>query len=521
MVARILKSTYIIGLMTMISRISGLIRDVVFANLLGDKAAADVFFVVFRIPNFFRRIFGEGAFSATFVPVFTEYRLHKSELENTQFLQLLIGKFSLILIICSLLGVLFAPILVGILAAGFLQEPEKFDLAVTATRIIFPYLFFISLIAASAGILNTCGRFAVPAATPILLNLCLISSAILIVPYYEDSPIVLSIGVLVAGGGQLLFQLPFLRKEKLTIRPRVIARKEDKVGNDGVRKVFKLIIPAIFGVSVAQVNVLISTLLASFMVTGSISWLYYSDRLMEFPVGVFGIALATAILPNLSKKHRAKSRENFSAILDWAVRLVLLICIPSTVGLVILSRPMITTIYFHGDFTEHGVTMSAASLVAYSIGLTAIVMVKVLAPGFYARQNIKTPVRIGMIAVGANILFSLLLFYPFKHVGLALATSIAAFINAGLLYIKLKQQSVLIPKPGWLLYMLKILTASAIMGLFLLWAISSQESWLNMGLWERPVRLFGIIVAGGTVYLLTLFLSGLHLSILWQAKGIN
>jgi len=283
MPARILKSTSTIGLMTLISRISGLIRDVVFANLLGDKAAADVFFVAFRIPNFFRRIFAEGAFSAAFVPVFTEYRLHKSEPENAQFLQLLIGRFSLILIIFSLLGVLFAPVLVGVLAAGFLQQPEKFDLAVDATRITFPYLFFISLVAASAGMLNTCGRFAVPAATPILLNLCLISSAVLLVPRYDDSPIALSIGVLVAGLAQLLFQLPFLRQEKLTIRPRVMARKEDKVGNDGVRKVFKLIVPAIFGVSVAQVNVLINTLLASLMVTGSISWLYYSDRLMDCP----------------------------------------------------------------------------------------------------------------------------------------------------------------------------------------------------------------------------------------------
>ena len=276
-------------------------RDVVFAYFLGDRVAADVFLVAFRIPNFFRRISGEGAFSAAFIPVFTDFRLNKSETENRKFLQLMLGRFGVILLAVSLIGVLIAPLLVGMIAPGFLQSPGKYELAVATTRITFPYLFFISLVAMAAAMLNTCGRFAVPAATPILLNFCLIAAALLLTPWILDTPIAIAIGVLVAGLAQLLFQIPFLHKEKLTIYPRVKTREGDEVAIKGVTEVFKLITPAIFGVSVAHINVLINTLLASFLVTGSISWLYYSDRLMEFPVGVFGIALATAILPSLSR----------------------------------------------------------------------------------------------------------------------------------------------------------------------------------------------------------------------------
>ena len=452
MPAKILKSVSVIGAMTLLSRVTGLIRDVLFANLLGDKAVADVFLVAFRVPNFFRRIFAEGAFSAAFVPVFTEYRLQQDDVETTRFLELLLGRFSLILIVFSALGVVFAPQLVGILAPGFLDTPEQFDLTVAATRLTFPYLFFISLVAASAGMLNTCGRFAAPAATPVLLNLSLIFAVFVLVPEFEASPIGLSVGVLLAGVIQLLFQFPFLKREKLLVRPRVITTQSDTVGNQGVKKVFNLILPAIFGVSVAQVNVLINTLLASFMAAGSISWLYYSDRLMEFPVGVFGIALSTAILPSLSKKHTTQSSKAFSDTLDWACRWVMLICLPATIGLIVLAEPMITTIYFHGNFTENGVLMSARSLVAFSIGLTAIVMVKVLAPGFYARQNTRFPVKIGAYAVGVNIALSLALFYPMAHVGLAVATSVAAFVNASLLFWGLHKEKVFQPRSGWFIF---------------------------------------------------------------------
>ena len=503
--------------MTFLSRVSGLLRDVVFAHLLGDRAAADVFFVALRIPNFFRRISGEGAFSAAFVPVFTDYQMHKPAAENTRFLQLLLGRFGLILLVASVIGVAAAPLLVVLIAPGFLQDPEKYQLAVSATRITFPYIFFISLVAMAAGMLNTCGRFAAPAATPILLNLCLIAAALFLVPWFSDAPVALAVGVALAGVLQLLFQIPFLRREKLTIRPRIISKPEDAEANAGVAQVFRLTLPAILGVSVAQINTLVNTLLASFLVTGSISWLYYSDRLMEFPVGVFGIALGTAILPSLSRKGAAHSAEAFSQTLDWAARWVCLICIPATAGLVAMAGPMIATIYFHGGFTENGVHMAAASLVAFALGLTAIVLVKIFAPGFYARKNTKTPVRIAMIAMGANIVFCLLLVYPLRHVGLALATSLAACLNAALLYLALTKERVYRPLPGWGGFLFKVCAASAGMGLVLGWGSGDTAGWLGMEVWRRAVHLVLWVGFGGLLYFAALWIMGVRLRSMWRA----
>ncbi|MEA3292535.1 MAG: murein biosynthesis integral membrane protein MurJ, partial [Pseudomonadota bacterium] len=312
MSAKLLKSAFVISAMTLLSRISGLIRDVLFANILGSQAAADAFFVAFRLPNFFRRIFGEGAFAVAFVPVFSEYRIKHPPDDTRRFLELMTGRFGLTLLLVTLVGVLAAPALVAAIAPGFLNDPEKYRLAVDASRITFPYLFFISLVAMSAGMLNSCDRFAAPAATPVLLNLSLIGAALFLVPVVGNATIALSIGVLVAGLAQLLFQLPFLKKEGLVVKPRVARREGDEIGAAGVKQVLRLTLPALFGVSVAQINVLVNTLLASFLATGSISWLYYSDRLMEFPVGVFGIALSTAILPHLSRKHTNAAMDSFS-----------------------------------------------------------------------------------------------------------------------------------------------------------------------------------------------------------------
>lgn len=518
MSGKLLKSTSIVGSMTLVSRISGLVRDMVFANLLGDRAAADVFFVAFRIPNFFRRITAEGAFSAAFVPVFTDFREHREPQDADRFIQLVTGRFGLLLLLISILGVVFAPVMVSMLAWGFGAEPDKFTLTVEATRITFPYLFFISLVAMSAGMLNTCGRFAAPAATPVLLNLCLIFAAIVLTPMFSQAPIALSVGVLLAGLAQLLFQLPFLRQEGLSIRPRVRQKEGDKLAGDGVKQVFKLMVPAIFGGSVSQLNVLINTLLASFMATGSISWLYYSDRLMEFPVGVFGIALSTVILPDLSKKHAAQSHLAFARTLDWGARWVCLICIPATVALVVLAVPLIATIFFHGDFTENGVFMSAYSLIAYSVGLLPIVLVKVLAPGFFARKDTRTPVRIGIIAVIVNIIISLLLFYPMQHVGLALATSIAAVVNAGLLYSGLKREQVLTLQPGWLGLLAKIVFASAVMAVLLWWGAAEPVFWIEQSVWQRILRLSILVPLGAVSYFLILYVLGLRVKSLWLER---
>ncbi len=518
MAAQLIKSASVVGGMTFLSRITGLLRDVVFAHLLGDRAAADVFFVALRIPNFFRRMSGEGAFSAAFVPVFTDYRMRQSAAENHRFLQLLLGRFGLILLGASVAGVVAAPALVAVVAPGFLQHPEQFQLAVSATRITFPYVLFISLVALAAGMLNTCGRFAAPAATPILLNLCLIASAALLVPWFASAPIALACGVALAGVAQLLFQIPFLRREKLAIRPRLVSGPGDENARAGVAQVFRLTVPAIFGVSVAQINVLVSTLLASFLATGSISWLYYSDRLMEFPVGVFGIALGTVILPSLSRNAGGGSREAFSRTLDWAARWVCLICIPATAGLIALAGPMIATIYFHGGFSENGVFMAAASLVAYAFGLTAIVLVKILAPGFYARKNTKTPVRIAIIAMAANIVFSLLLVYPLRHVGLALATSLAAFLNAGLLWHALGREQAYRPQPGWGGFLCRVCAAAAGMGLVIGWGGGDTAGWLALTAWQRALKLLLWVGLGGGLYFAALWLMGVRLRAMWRAK---
>ncbi|MYD75068.1 MAG: murein biosynthesis integral membrane protein MurJ, partial [Gammaproteobacteria bacterium] len=423
---------------------------------------------------------------------------------------LMLGRLGLLLIVISALGVLFAPVLVAVLAAGFLDDPGKFEAAVSATRITFPYLFFISLVAVSAGMLNTCGRFAAPAATPVLLNLCLIGAALLLVPRMSSSPDALAIGVFVAGVVQLLFQIPFVRRERLTIRPRVVARTADQAGVNGVRRVVKLIVPAIFGVSVAQVNVFVNTILASFLVTGSISWLYYADRLMEFPVGVFGIALSTVILPHLSRIRYEKSGNGFSRTLDWASRWVVLVCIPATVGLIMLAEALVATIFFHGGFTSNGVRMTALSLIAFSIGMPAIVMVKVHAAGFYAHQDTRTPVRVAMYAMGLNILFCLALVMPLKHVGLALATSLSMFFNAIWLFRLLWQRGMFRPEPGWGAFLLRLILACLLMGLFLWQFRGDTGLWMDLSVYQRPVRLLVLIGTAGLIYISTLWLSGLR-----------
>lgn len=508
MFAKLLQSTTVIGAMTLLSRVTGLLRDVVFAHLLGDRAAADVFFVAFRIPNFFRRISGEGAFAAAFVPVFTDFRLHHPQAEGARFVQLLTGRFGLALLLASVLGVAAAPALVAAIAPGFLRDAQQFELAVLATRITFPYVFFISLVALAAAMLNTCGRFAAPAATPVLLNVCLIIAAWQLAPHFSDAPVALALGVVAAGVAQLLFQIPFLRREKISLRPRVSKTREDKTAAAGVAQVFKLTVPAIFGVSVAQVNVLVGTLLASFLATGSISWLYYSDRLMEFPLGVFGIALGTAILPALSRAQSNRDAVTFSQTLDWAARWVCLICIPAAVGLVTLAAPMIATIYYHGDFSAHGVRMAAASLAAFALGLPAIVMVKIFAPGFYARKDTRTPVRIAALAMGANIALSLALVWPLQHVGLALATSLAAYLNAALLWRGLRREKVYRAAPQWAWFFCKVCAAAAVMGALLWFGRGAEAGWLGAPVWARAARLLAWVAAGGACYFAALALLG-------------
>ena len=500
---RLLKSTATVGGFTLGSRVLGLLRDMVFARL-GADAATDAFFVAFKIPNFMRRLFAEGAFSQGFVPVLAEYKAGRAPQEVRELVERVAGTLGGVLFIITLIGVVAAPLLVMAFAPGFLDEPGKFDLTAAMLRITFPYLLFISLVALAGGVLNSYGRFGVPAFTPVFLNVCLIAAALWYAPRMEQPVMALAWGVFAAGGVQLLFQIPFLLA--LGFPPRL----RWGWGHTGVKKVVRLMIPGIFGSSVAQINLLVDTLIASFLASGSITWLYYSDRLVEFPLGVFGIALATVILPNLSREHAESSPERFSATLDWGLRWVLVIGLPATVGLILLAGPMLTTLFQYGRFSGDDVTMATRSLIAYGVGLMGFILVKVLAPGFYARQDTRTPVRVAVVAMVANMVLNLALVFPLAHAGLALATSLAAFLNGGLLYRHLRRDGVYRPGRGWGMLWTRVLVACAAMGAVLWVGVGGAEVWLARDAWQRGLHLGLWVAVGAAVYSLVLVLSGLR-----------
>ncbi len=502
---RLLKSTAIVGGMTLLSRVSGLVRDMVFAYIMGSGWIADAFFVAFRIPNLFRRIFAEGAFSQAFVPVLSERRETATPDEVRVFVNATTGWLGGALLLFTAIGIVCAPAVVALIAPGFRNHPEQFVLTVDALRITFPYLLCVSLVALSAGILNTWGRFAVPAVTPVLLNVCLIFAAFAFVPWFGNAALGLALGVLVAGIAQLAFQVPFLHRIHMLPAPRLARRHEP------VNRVFKLMLPAMFGASVTQINMLVNTILASFLVSGSVSWLYYSDRLMEFPLGVFGIALATVILPALSKLHASGSHERFSRLLDWSLRWACLIGVPASVGLVVLAGPIMTTIFQYGATTAHDIDMASRSLMAFAVGLLGFVLVKVLAPGFFARQDTRTPVRIAVIAVVVNILLSLLLVVFLAHVGLALAISIAAWVNATLLFRGLVKRGVYTPQPGWGGLLIRLGLAVAAMGGVLAWGAGDLASWIDAGILARVTRLGWWILVGAATYFSVILVTGIRI----------
>jgi putative peptidoglycan lipid II flippase len=496
--------------MTLVSRVTGLIRDIAFAQVLGSGAIADAFFVAFRIPNFLRRVFGEGAFSVAFVPVYSEYESRYPPQQARAFLNLMAGRLGLILVALTAAGVLGAPVLVSVLAPGFSADPAKYEATVSALRLTFPYLFFISLVAMAGGILNTRERFAAHAATPILLNLCLMVTVWLVVPHTTNVAIALGGGVLIAGMAQLAFQFPFLWQVRRVPRPRLRATTQDQqVGSEGVNQVFRLMLPAVFGVSIAQINLLVNTVLASFLVTGSVSWLYYSDRLMEFPLGVFGIALATVILPTLSRQVASSEQTAYSRTLDWALRLVFLVALPATAALAILAFPLMVTLFHYGQFSATDASMASKSLVAFALGLTGFILVKVLAPGFYARKDTRTPAIIGAIAMMVNALAAVSLAFTLGHVGLALATSLAGIVNAVLLYIRLVSKTGFQPGDGWPAFLARVSLATLIMSAFLGFGVAGDLAWLSHSVPKRILLLGFWVIAGGGVYLGSLYLFGL------------
>ncbi len=506
----LLRSTAVVGIMTLLSRVLGLLRDIILASVFGASGGTDAFFVAFKIPNFMRRLFAEGAFSQAFVPVFSEYRETRSQEELKSLVNNVAGHLGGFLLILSIIGSLASPLLVYLFAPGFTDE-DRFQLTSEMLAITFPYIFFIALTAFAGGILNSFGKFAVPAFTPVLLNLSLISAAIWGADYFEQPIIALAWGVAAAGLLQLVFQLPFLLQLKLFPIPRF------ERAHEGLKQIRRLMLPAIIGSSVAQINLLLDTIIASFLVAGSVSWLYYSDRLVEFPLGVFGIALATVILPSLSKQHAQQSAEHFRHTLDWALKLTSLIAIPASLGLLLLAEPLLATLFGYGEFSQHDTEMSALSLMAYSLGLPAFIYIKVLAPGYYARQDTRTPVRIGIKAMIANMFLNILFVVPLvlmeftgPHVGLALATAGSAYMNAIMLYIGLRKQGIYTPSNGWRRTILQILLASSLMSAFLLYFNPPVNIWLNWPLLERVPTLLGFVTIAILIYAATLLLMGLR-----------
>lgn len=510
--SKLAQSSAVVGSATLLSRVLGLLRDVVLANLIGANGNADAFFVAFKIPNFLRRLFAEGAFAQAFVPVLADTREKGGQAAVRELVDRVAGVLGGVLLLVTLITVMASPIVATIFAPGFLRDPAKLALTGDLIKLTFPYLLLISLTGFAGAILNSYQRFAVPALTPVLLNLCLIGAALWCAPSFEEPVVALALGVLVAGFAQLLFQVPALAGVGLVPRPRWAPRHE------GVRRIMLLMVPALFGVSVSQINLLLDTVLASLLPTGSVSWLYYSDRLTELPLGVFAIAIATVILPTLSGQRARADDPAFASTLAWAIRCVLLIAVPATVALAILAEPVLATLFQYGAFSEVDRAMAAASLRAYTLGLGAFMLVKVLAPGFYAREDMRTPVRIGIIAMVANMLLNAAFVFPLMwwlnlgHVGLALATSVSAWLNAMLLYRGLRREAVL-PADGLpLKWLLQIMLATAAMIVTLGWMLPENAVWADWLWWQRASQLGLLCVSGLGVFLLTLWLLGVRLA---------
>ena len=509
---KLLKSTAVVSFMTLLSRISGLARDVIFARFFGADATTDAFFVAFKIPNLLRRQFAEGAFSQAFVPVFTEYKTTKSLDATKKLAADVAGTLGWILFVVTVIGVIATPLLVLLFAPGWAGGDPRYDLTAEMLRLTFPYIFFISLVALAGGILNTHDEFAVPAFTPVLLNISMIAAAIWLAPMMDKPVMALAWGVFIAGAAQLLFQLPFLLRLKVLGMPKWNWR------DPGVTKIRTLMIPAIFSSSVQQINLLIDYWIASFLISGSISWLYYADRLVEFPLGVFGIAIATVILPSLSAKFAKSDPGKFNRTLDWGLRVSLLVGMPATVGLILLSGPLLITIFQYGEFDTHDVRMAQLALLAYSVGLMGFIYVKVLSPGYFARQDTKTPMKIAINTMVLKLIVTLIFVvtmvqfaYEAPHVGLALATALSAIYQSFLLYRGLRKEGVYTPDTGWGLYLFRLILASTAMGVVLFWGINANALWAELSLYERILDLAMWVVAGMAVYVATLLVSGLNI----------
>ena len=501
----LLKALAAVGSMTFVSRVLGFVRDTLIARVFGAGIYTDAFFVAFKIPNLLRRLFAEGAFSQAFVPVLAEYknrRGHEATRELVSHVATLLG---LVLVLVAIAGMLAAPWVVYVSAPGFADDADKFALTVELLRITFPYIFFISLVSLAGGVLNTYARFAVPAFTPVWLNLAFIVAALLFAPYFDPPVKVLGWAVFAGGVLQLLFQLPYLYRLGLIPRFRL------NLHDDGVWRILRLMGPAVFGVSIAQISLLSNTIFASFLATGSVSWLYYADRLMEFPTGLLGVALGPILLPSLSKSFADRDDGEYSELMDWGLRLTFMLALPAAVALAVLAVPLVTSLFHYGAFSAEDVWMTRQALMAYSLGLLGLILVKVLAPAFYSRQNIKTPVKIALFTLAATQLMNLAFIGPLKHAGLALAIGLGACINAGLLYYHLRKADIYKPQPGWMLFMTKLLLAVVAMTLALLYAMGENTMWLDYAVYSKLLHLTGLVLLGAAVYFGVLWILGIRI----------
>lgn len=509
------KSASLVSVLTLASRITGLVRELLMAATFGASALTDAFNVAFRIPNLLRRLFAEGAFSQAFVPVLAGAR----EKDGDEATRVLVNQIATVLAwaltFTCVLGVIGAPVLVWAMASGL--DRQGFDAAVFMTRWMFPYIAFMSFVALAAGILNTWKRFAVPAVTPVLLNVAMIGAAAWGAPWFGTlgiEPIyAMAGGVLLGGALQLGAQIPALRR--LGLLPRVSLRwsgVKAAWNHPGTRRVTTLMLPALLGVSVAQISLLINTQIASHLAVGSVSWLTYADRLMEFPTALLGVALGVVLLPQLAAAKAAEDAERYSGLLDWGLRLVVLLAVPCAVALLTFAQPLVAVLYHYGAFTAADVQRTATALMGYGAGLIGLIAIKVLAPGFYARQDIRTPVKIAILVLVLTQCLNLLLVPRLGHAGLALAIGIGAIVNALLLLAGLLRRGAYTPSPGWTPFALQVVAASALLAVFLMW-VSNQVNWLGFeGQALARVSLLTLCIFGGVlVYFVTLLVAGLNL----------
>ncbi|TNH05854.1 murein biosynthesis integral membrane protein MurJ [Testudinibacter sp. TR-2022] len=511
----LLKSGIIVSSMTLLSRVLGLIRDVVIANLLGAGAAADIFLFANRIPNFLRRLFAEGAFSQAFIPVLAEYRKEGDLSQTQEFVAKVNGTLGGLVAIVTIVAMVGSPVIAAIFGTGWFMDwlndganGYKYEQASLLLKITFPYLWFITLVALSGAILNTLGKFGVMAFSPVLLNIAMIATALFLAPRMESPDLALAIGIFLGGLLQFLFQIPFLKQAKMLVKPKWAWH------DPGVKKIRTLMIPALFGVSVSQINLLLDTFIASFLMTGSISWLYYSDRLLEFPLGLFGIAISTVILPTLARHHVHKQgnevvSQEFRNTMDWGVRMILLLGIPAAIGIAILAQPMLMALFMRGSFLLSDVIAASYSLWAFTSALLSYMLIKILANGYYARQNTKTPVRYGIIAMVSNMGFNLLAI-PFGYVGLAIASAMSSTLNAYLLYHGLAKAGVYRLSKTTLIFALRLLASALGMGAFLFYYSPTLNTWAAMGLFSRIHWLIWLVCGAGLVYFILLALFGVR-----------